>query len=200
MLPMNGPMLDTATSFMPAIRVIVAYAVFFTFGWLLFLRRELVSSFGRHPWSYLTAGLLMSALYLVSVLQPPFTSPSATHVLAVMLAGVAMWLLVYGVIGLFVRHAEHPNPVTRYAADASYWIYLIHLPAVAGLTGLLAPADIPGLVKFALVLAGTAVITVATYHRFVRSTAIGAFLNGRRFPPGLLEVEPVRPVSHAEET
>ncbi len=200
MLPMNGPMLDTPTSLVPALRVLAAYAVFFSFGWLLFVRRDLVSSFGQHPWRYLNAGLVMSVMYLASVLQSPLTSPTANHVLVVMLGGVAMWLLVYGVIGVFVRYAEHPSPLQRYAADASYWIYLVHLPVVAVLAGLLAPADAPGLAKFVLVLTGTTVITVATYHRFVRSGAIGAFLSGRRFPPGLPREEPVGVVTRVKES
>jgi len=39
-----------------------------------------------------------------------------------------------------------------------------------------------------IVLAGTSVVTVATYHLFVRSTAIGAFLNGRKFERALPRV------------
>lgn len=197
LLPMNRPMLDTSMTFLPAVRVLIAYAVFFSFGWLLFVRRDLVPSFGRHPWRYLTAGLAMSALYLASVLQSPFTSPTSTHVVAVMLGGVAMWLLVYGVTGVFVRYAEHPSPLQRYAADASYWMYLIHLPVVLWLAGLLAPADLPAVMKFAIVLTGTTLVTVVTYHLFVRSTAIGAFLNGRRFARGLPRVEPVRAIEQA---
>jgi glucan biosynthesis protein C len=199
MLPMNSPMLDTPTSFLPAIRILAAYVVFFSFGWLLFVRRDLVPSFGQYPWRYLAAGLMMSVLYLASVLQSPLTSPIANHVLAVMLGGVAMWLLVYGVTGIFVRYAEHPSPLQRYSADASYWIYLVHLPAIAVLVGLLTPADLPGLVKFGVVLTGTTVVAVATYHRFVRSTAIGAYLNGRRFPPGLPHEEPVRAITRVQE-
>lgn len=185
LLPMAAPMLDTPTSVLPSIRVLVAYAVFFSFGWLLYLRRDLVPSFGRRPWRYVAAGMVMSVLYLLSVLQSPFTGPTAAHAVAAMVAGVAIWLLVFGVTGLFVRYVDHPSPLQRYAADASYWIYLLHLPVISILVGLLAPVALPAAAKFTVVLVGTLVVTVLSYHFVVRSTVVGVFLNGRRFPRGL---------------
>ncbi len=190
MLPMNRPMLDASIAFVPAVRVLVAYAVFFSFGWLLFVRRDLVASFGRRPWGYVTAGLLMSVVYLVSLLRPPFINPDLAHIVSVMVGGVAMWLLVYGVTGVFVRYAERPSPLQRYVADGSYWIYLVHLPVVSWFAGLLAPVQLSAVSKFALVLTGTTLVTVVTYHLFVRSTVIGAFLNGRRFERGFPRPEP----------
>jgi glucan biosynthesis protein C len=200
MLPMSAPMLDTPAAFVPTARVLVAYAVFLSFGWLLFVRRDLVPSFGRHPWRYLMVGLLMSVAYLASVLQPPFINPDAAHVASVMLGGVAMWLLVYGLIGIFVRYAAHPSPLQRYLADGSYWIYLVHLPVVSWFVGLLAPAPLSAVSKFALVLTGTTIVTVATYHLFVRSTVIGAFLNGRRFERGLPRPEPASAIVPSQVT
>lgn len=191
LLPMNRPMLDTPMTFLPLIRVLVAYAVFFSFGWLLFVRRDLVASFGRRPWAYTTAGLVMGFVYLASLLRPVSANPDVAHVVSVVIGGVATWLLVYGVTGIFVRYAGHPSPLQRYIADGSYWIYLVHLPVISWFAGVLAPVQIPGLAKFAIVLTGTTLVTVATYHLFVRSTAIGAFLNGRRFARGLPRPEPV---------
>jgi len=200
MLPMSAPMLDTPAAFVPIARVLVAYALFFSFGWLLYVRRDLVPLFGRHPWRYLTAGLLMSAAYLASVLQSPFANPAVSHVASVMLGGVAMWLLVYGVTGIFVRYAGHPSPLQRYVADGSYWIYLVHLPVITWFIALLAPAPLSAVSKFAIVLTGTTIVTVATYHLFVRSTVIGAFLNGRRFERGLPRPEPAAAIVPSQVT
>jgi hypothetical protein len=60
-------------------------------------------------------------------------------------------------------------------------MYLIHLPIVIWTQGLLASVAISPLVKFTLVLGVTTTVTLLTYHFFVRATAIGAVLNGRRF-------------------
>jgi peptidoglycan/LPS O-acetylase OafA/YrhL len=93
-------------------------------------------------------------------------------------------------IGIFVRYCDSPRPVQRYLADGSYWIYLMHLPFTIAIPALLAPYPAPALAKFLVTLAGTALVTMVTYHYLVRSTWIGAFLNGRRHPRRLPWVTP----------
>lgn len=46
------------------------------------------------------------------------------------------------------------------------------------------------LVTFAIVLTGATLVTIVGYHCFVRSTAIGALLNGRRYPRSLPQIAP----------
>lgn len=43
-------------------------------------------------------------------------------------------------------------------------MYLIHLPFAIWIPGLLAPAALPALVKFSIVLSLTSIATVVTYH------------------------------------
>jgi glucans biosynthesis protein C len=185
LLPMSKAALDTSTTFVPSFRVLVAYAVFFGFGWLLFLRQEVVAALARRPWPLLAAGLVASAVYVVVLKGKPLGGPWPNHIAGVVIGGLAMWLLIYGVTGLFVRYFERSRPVQRYLADASYWMYLVHLPLVIWLQGALASWPASPALKFAIVLSGVTVITVATYHYFVRATPIGVFLSGRRFERAL---------------
>lgn len=189
-LPMSQPALDTSIAFIPAARVLVAYAIFFAFGWLLFLRQDIVSAFGRHPWRYVSTGLVASLAYMIVLVGSPFGGGWARQLPGAVAAGVATWLLIYGVTGVFVRYFEKPRPAQRYLSDASYWMYIIHLPVVIWLQAALAGSTMPALVKFAIVLVGVTLTTVVTYHYFVRATAIGAFLNGRRFQRALPRVAP----------
>lgn len=181
MMPMAKPALDTSLTFIPLFRVLVAYTVFFGFGWLLYWRQDVVSAFARRPWQFLAVGLLASVGYMMVFVAKPFGGGQADHVAGVVIGGLAMWLLIYGVTGLFVRYFEQPRPIQRYLADASYWMYLVHLPLVIWFQGVMAPWPVSPVLKFAIVLAGVTVVTLVTYHYFVRSTSIGAFLNGRRF-------------------
>ena len=184
LLPMPKPALDTSTAFLPAPAVLAAYGVFFTFGWLLFTRRHIVSEFARRPFILVGLAVLASVAYLAAAI-PYFPIPERAPLHAYALAALAVWLWTYAVIGLFLRFAAEPRPLQRYISDGSYWIYLIHLPFTIWMPGLLAPLALPAVVKFAIVVSTTAVVTVATYHFFVRSTLIGAALNGRRFPRAL---------------
>jgi glucan biosynthesis protein C len=191
MIPMAKPALDTSLTFIPAARVLVAYSFFFSFGWLLFLRHDVVASFGRRPWRYVCAGLVAAVIYMLVVLRPPVADPTQAHLIAILAGGLAMWLLIYGVTGLFVRYCGCHRPFQRYLSDASYWMYIIHLPIVIGTQGLLAPVALPAVLKFAIVLSVTTLVTLTTYHFWVRSTAIGAFLNGRRLERAWPKLRPV---------
>jgi hypothetical protein len=93
-----------------------------------------------------------------------------------------MWSFVLGFLGLFVRFRRHPSPVWRYVADASYWIYLDHLPLVVWLQVWMARWPWPWTAKYPLILAICFPLLFLSYHFLVRGTFIGARLNGRRYP------------------
>ena len=185
MLPMSKPALDTSLTFVPNMWVLLAYTVFFMYGWLLFLRQDVIASFARSPWLYLAAGMGVSMVYVFVLVAHPFGFGPLYQAVGVMLGGLAMWLLIYAVTGLFVRYFEQPRPLQRYLSDASYWMYLVHLPFVIWFQGAMAPWPVSPMLKTAIVLAGITVVTLVTYHYFVRATPIGAFLNGRRFERAL---------------
>ena len=81
-----------------------------------------------------------------------------------------------------MRFLSQPHPVTRYLADASYWVYLMHMATVIFFVTLLNPYDWHWSVKLVLTVGGSMPILLVTYHYLVRFTWIGAILNGRRHP------------------
>ena len=186
LLPMSGPGLETSASLLPLPRALVAYAVFFAFGWGVYRQRdELMPVFGRR-WRYFAVAAVPSTLAYVGVLIfQTRMNPRSFHVAGVTLAGLALWLLIFAIVGLFVRFLERPQPVIRYLSDASYWMYLTHLTVISWTAGLLMRSPAPVFVKFSIVLGVTTAITLVTYRWFVRPTALGVLLNGRRYarPP-----------------
>jgi glucan biosynthesis protein C len=192
LLPMDAPGLDTAPALVPPGRVLIAYGVFFAFGWCLFSQREVIPALARRWIWMVLAGVAASIGYLfVVVAQTGFTDARVWHVTAIGFAAPAIWLIIFGTIGLFVRHMEKPRALVRYLSDASYWMYLTHLAPTAWLPGVFAQVDAPAFVKFSLVVGLTTLSTIVTYHFFVRSTVIGEILNGRRYPRALPELAAV---------
>jgi peptidoglycan/LPS O-acetylase OafA/YrhL len=185
LVPMSMAGLETSTSVTPPLRIVIAYGVFFAFGWLLYTCRDLLQALGRWCRWHLLAGAVFGGVYLGAVLRQPFADAMSNHLAGIGTASVAIWLLIFGITGLFVRHVERPRPWVRYLADASYWMYLVHLPLTIWIPGLLAPVALPGGAKCFIVLSVTVCLTLWTYDAFVRSTAVGALLNGRRHPRAL---------------
>jgi glucan biosynthesis protein C len=69
----------------------------------------------------------------------------------------------------------------RYISDSSYWIYLAHLPVVVALQVLVSPWAVPWQVKYPLIVVTALTILLPSYQWLVRTTFLGAWLNGRRY-------------------
>ncbi|MCB1641195.1 MAG: acyltransferase family protein, partial [Xanthomonadales bacterium] len=95
------------------------------------------------------------------------------------------WYWSFGLLGACQRWLARPSARWRYLADASYWIYLLHLPLVFGLQVALRDWPLHWSLKFPLIVGLTLVALLLSYRWFVRGSWIGALLNGRRKAPGL---------------
>ena len=181
--PMETWTFDSPTALLPSPSLLAAYAVFFVFGWCVYARRELVEGFKARAWTHFVIGLVLHAVHLSSVDRGfGVAGAEREHLLAIASLSSSVWFLIYGFVGLFLRYMEKPSAMWRYISDASYWVYLVHLPITVALPPLLAGAAVPSGVKFSLVLGATAAISLVTYHYFARATLIGNQLNGRRHP------------------
>jgi glucan biosynthesis protein C len=162
----------------------LGYALYFGFGWLLYLKREHVPRFEQFAWTHIVIGLALFFLAgpaLTLLGRGPLTRPML--LLATTITGaMVVWALFFGLTGLFLRHFNRPTPVIRYVVDSSFWIYLIHLPLTIWLPGLFSSLALPPWIKIVMVLSVTYLVGVATYDLFVRSTIVGYVLNGRRYP------------------
>lgn len=182
---MPGGILITSPSFIPDYRTFLAYLVFFSFGWLFYLRREILLTFTRHAWSQVILGTVLLPVQMVAIqvaVTPEAGNKGIAFAVIVVVGALVVWLLVFGITGLFLRYLDRHVPVVRYIVDASYWLYLIHLPFTIWVPGLLTGLSWPASVKALVVLLGCTPVWLASYHYLVRSTFIGKVLNGRRYP------------------
>lgn len=63
---------------------------------------------------------------------------------------LAIWTTTFAAIGFALRFMSGFSPTRRYLADASYWLYLIHMPIVMALQVAVSPLDWPSPIKFAI--------------------------------------------------
>jgi glucan biosynthesis protein C len=192
LIPMGGG-LRTSTSFVPDLEVLLAYGVFFGFGWMLYAQRSLLNGFGDFAWTQVVLGTALLPLnqWAFEQLVGAGTDGALNVMLLRAASGALMvWLLFFGITGLFLRYLDQPSAIVRYVVDSSYWVYLVHLPLTIWLPGLIGELEWSPWVKMFAVLAGTAAFGFATYDLFVRPSFIGAVLNGRRYPRGFPYLEP----------
>ncbi|WP_152051143.1 acyltransferase family protein [Tautonia marina] len=193
LLTMRAGTFETSSRFLPAPKALIGYFLFFGFGWLLYAQRDLLPRFGNRAWLHVSLGLLICPVNLIAVTSLMGSLPERDPVALIATASsgaLMVWLFFFGFTGLVLRYFDHPMPRLRYLTDASYWLYLAHLPLMIWLPGVLAPLSLPALVKMAIVLAVSVPILIVSYHYLVRPTFIGATLNGRRFPTRLSPIAP----------
>ena len=190
----NGGLLQTSVSFIPNKYTFVGYAIFFGFGCLLYQRRDLLSTFNRGAWLRVVLALLLTPINLWAFTNS-VTGDGPPNLMMVWITAASgamiVWLLTFGLIGLFMRYLNRPIPTVRYIVDASYWLYLIHLPFAIWIPGLLVELPWPSGVKIIALFVIATPIWLLSYDWLVRGTFIGKVLNGRRYPRGLPTVEAV---------
>jgi peptidoglycan/LPS O-acetylase OafA/YrhL len=99
-----------------------------------------------------------------------------------------MWSLMLLLIGVFHTMFRETNKWIRYFADASYWMYLIHLPIVIGVQILVAELSWHWSIKLCVVSLITILVATLMYDILVRDTWLGQLLNGRRNSPMLFSL------------
>jgi len=168
---------------MPHIPAALIYSGFFLFGWLLHRQATLMEHFSR-----LTGG--KSALCVIAIIaaclltrfEIQFAHPHY-HLFKIGFVfsyALMMWSLVALTIGLFKRCFNRSSKMVRYLADASYWLYLIHLPIVIWLQIAFAELPLHWSIKLVAICAITLSLSLVLYDAFIRSTFVGAVLNGKR--------------------
>jgi glucans biosynthesis protein C len=168
----------------PNVTAIVGYGVAFGLGWLLNRQVPLLLNLERRWIVYLAAAIALTVFCLTTVgTAPRWTGPNldgTDRLLYTAAYVVGLWCWVFAFVGAAVRFLSTPHPVTRYLADASYWVYLMHLSTLIFFITLLRPYDWHWSIKLAISVGGSMPILLVSYHYLVRFTWIGAMLNGRR--------------------
>ncbi len=179
-----GP--DTSIGLLPVPHMLGYYALFFAFGVLYHDSGEHSERIGRN-WKW-TLPLMLLVVFPLGLelttgsvgfrdqLLPVSWQRPVANVLQVVFA----WGMSFACIGLFrsVFHGE--SRAWRYMSDASYWLYVAHLPLVILLQHTVRDWPLPALVKFLFICLVTTGVLLLSYQYMVRYTWIGRLLNGPR--------------------
>lgn len=169
-------------SLYPNLPALLGYGMAFTLGWLLHRQLQQLELLRRWGWLHLLLGsavLLGCLLWLgaTPVLIPAARSTATLlYALAYAFAGFSISL---GLIGVALRWLHRPSASLRYLADASYWIYIVHLPLVMAAQVLMSRLHWPWWLEYPLALVACLAVSLGSYALCVRHTRIGRWLAGR---------------------
>jgi ABC-type multidrug transport system ATPase subunit/peptidoglycan/LPS O-acetylase OafA/YrhL len=172
-------------SLIPLVPASVGYGTAFVFGWLVHRSGGALEAITKRWAVNLFFAVLATAWMLHIVHTEPMAQPGFTKNAFAYVFGVAAWGWALGLTGAALRFLSNYSAVRRYIADASYWVYLAHLPVVAALQVWVGKWPLHWGVKYPLVLVLSFALLFVSYHLLVRSTPIGQLLNGRRVRRGV---------------
>jgi glucans biosynthesis protein C len=165
---------------------LIGYGLAFGLGWVLNRQVQALLDLQKLWYVYFALAVALTIFCLTTIGTAPRWSGGALagteRLLYTVAYVVGLWCWVFAFVGVAVRYLSTPHPITRYLADASYWVYLMHLSTLMFFINLLRPFDWHWSIKLAISVGGSMPILLGTYHVFVRFTWIGAMLNGRRHP------------------
>jgi ABC-type multidrug transport system ATPase subunit/peptidoglycan/LPS O-acetylase OafA/YrhL len=169
-------------SLIPALPATTGFATAFVFGWLVNRSAAALPAITRGWFAHLVLGMVATGWLLHTLHATPMAQPGLTKTLFALVFGVAVWGWVLGLTGAALRFLSNYSAVRRYIADASYWIYLAHLPVVAALQVWVGHWPLHWSAKYPFILVVSFAVLFVSYHFLVRPTFIGQLLNGRRYP------------------
>lgn len=181
--PMFGP--DTSTGLVPPIEELAYYGVFFLFGVLAYQWRGLEFSIPIYWIAAIPIALFVFLpLGLYVVFEPAEAArdfgEASLRPLSVAIQSLYPWLMIFGFFGLFRLCMKGKSRVARYLSDASYWMYLIHLPIVIALQGAFHSLPWGPWAQFLVVSAIGFAASLLSYALCIRRTPLGWILHGRR--------------------
>jgi glucans biosynthesis protein C len=173
-------------SLIPNLAATIAFTTAFALGWLVHRQIDLIKIWEQRWWLHLGLAIALTAGCLWMTGMSPLYAPIADDWRRVAYAAcycLGIWNWSFAILGMALKFCSGASPVRRYVADASYWIYLLHLPLVFLLQVAVQDANWHWSFKIQLILLLTFIPLFVSYHLLVRPTLIGAWLNGRRYPP-----------------
>jgi len=169
--------------FVPVRATVIAYGGAFWLGWLMQRDPQHLKR-ATKLWPIFFIGAVALSGYCLSVVGTTISYyqplPEDAQQLYPIAYALSVWLWTFGLTGLCMKIWSKESPVRRYIADASYWLYIIHLPIVMALQIWVSQWAWPAELKYVTILGLSIPLMLISYELLVRYTFIGGVLNGRK--------------------
>ena len=178
----------------PDTAALVGFGLAFGLGFLLDRRRDLLNRIAKWSPLFLIVAVVSGVAAYVLAGGPkitPMVEPTGAKALAAAVVALAVYSSALTAVGLSLRFLSGHSPARRYLADASYWIYILHLPLVMLAQVWVQDWQGPWALKLAGVSIGVFAVCLASYELLIRHSFMGRWLNGRRIAWRKPKTDPV---------
>jgi len=164
---------------------LVGFGLAFGLGFLLDRRRDLLNRIAAWTPLFLAIAVVSGAAAYSLAGGPkitPMVELTDEKAIAAAVTALAVYASAFAAMGLCLRFLSGHSAIRRYLADASYWVYILHLPLVMLAQVWVQDWAGPWWLKLGGVSLGVFAVCLITYELLIRHTFMGQWLNGRRVP------------------
>lgn len=169
----------------PNAGALVGFGLAFGVGFLLDRRRDLLDRIATWAPINLAVAVVAGAAAWHLAGGPslePMVEQTSDKAVAAWVVALAVYSSAFAAMGLCLKFLSGHSRVRRYLADASYWIYILHLPLVMLAQVWVQDWAGPWWLKLGGVSLGVFAVCLITYELLIRHSFMGQWLNGRRIP------------------
>ena len=177
-VPSFGP--DLSAGILPVPHVLGFHALFFGFGIVYYICDDFDEQINKRWWVTLLIGLFVIFPFGLATTFQLDSNSRINFFLSVLFQATYPWVIIFGLMGMFRRFFSNTSKKIRYLSDASYWLYLMHLPMIIASQMIVRGWQLPATLKFLLIFTVITTSLLLIYEKLVRYTWLGTFLNGRR--------------------
>ncbi|HZV38494.1 MAG TPA: acyltransferase family protein [Pseudoxanthomonas sp.] len=179
-LALTGIPWPAPESLVPSLWALAFFGAYFALGYRLFGRFDLLERLRPlSPWLLIGAVAAYVALFrMTDGLTAARPAPWPRFLYAAMEAYAGFWMTLWCLLAARRWLGGH-SAVMRWLADASYWVYLAHLPLLFAIQYRLLDLPMHWALKFAISTLATLALSFASYQLLVRHTLLGRLLNGK---------------------
>ena len=177
-VPSFGP--DLSAGILPIPHVLGFYALFFGFGIIYHVCDGFDGQISKRWWATLLIGLFIIFPFGLATTFQLDSNSKINSFLSVLFQATYPWMMIFGLMGMFRKFFSNTNKNIRYLSDASYWLYLMHLPLIILSQIIIQEWEFPATLKFLLICTVITAFLLLIYQKLVRYSWLGALLNGRR--------------------
>lgn len=181
LLLMKEAWVDKPFIWYPRLSLILYYSIFFFYGWLAFRFKifEIIESISLTKWLLIFGFALILGGSRAFVQAGGLKGLFDNYVFLQLWMALSTWLLLFSSIGIVNILFKKGNEYIVYLGNASYFLYIIHLPIVTIFQLLLHRVSWHWGVKFIVVNIATILLIVPTYHYLVKGKFIDRLLKGK---------------------
>lgn len=163
----------------PALWALAFFGIYFALGYQLFHRSDMLDRLRSLSPALLIGSVAAYALLFWSTdgFLTGRPAPLRHFLHAVLEAAAGFWMTLWCLLAAR-RWLAGRNAMMRWLADASYWVYLVHLPVLFAIQYRLLDLQLHWTAKFAIATLSTLALSFAGYQLLVRHAVIGRMLNG----------------------